>query len=414
VVVVSLSRVHVHLGLEALRPALVLALAAGAYALLSPHLANTRNLIHHWPAKAIIALGLLAVVSAPFGLSLGGSASYILGHYSKVLILAFLLIAAIRSVEDLSLFVWAVVASCGLLAYFALFVFELRMSPQSATARLGDLYTYDANDVSCILVSGLPLVLLVFQTSKLRGKLIAGAILIGIGATLARTGSRGGFVGFLVVGAALLLLVPRVSVVKRIGFVGAAVVGLVLYAPPGYWGQMRTLQNPTADYNWTSVDGRKRLAERGIGYMKAYPIFGLGIDNFARAEGTISEKALNFVDRTGVSLRWTAPHNSFVQVGAELGIPGLLLWSSILFGGILGMYRLRRRLPQAWARGDPSHRFLYYMTVYMPVALLGFAATSVPGRSRFRVPETYPFGVASFPDPATRFLTDAVAQTCER
>src|SRR5256886_14550022 len=80
--------------------------------------------------------------------------------------------------------------------------------------------------------------------------------------------------------------------------------------------------------------------------MLDYPAFGIGINNFERAEGTISDKARRSF--AGDPIRWVAPHNSFVQVGAELGLPGLILWSSLIVGGIVGMSRLRRRLPPAW------------------------------------------------------------------
>jgi O-antigen ligase len=107
--------------------------------------------------------------------------------------------------------------------------------------------------------------------------------------------------------------------------------------------------------------------------MKSYPLFGIGIGNFARAEGTISDRARNWVPGMA-GIKWTAPHNSFVEAGAELGVPGLVLWSSLVFGGIVAMRRLRRRLPKGWAAGDPDQRFLYVATSYLPVALTGFAA----------------------------------------
>jgi O-antigen ligase len=111
-----------------------------------------------------------------------------------------------------------------------------------------------------------------------------------------------------------------------------------------------------------------------VGYMMRYPVFGIGIHNFTRAEGTISEKAYAHVVGTG--LRWAAPHNSYVEVGAELGIPGLILWSSLVFGGMAGVFRMHRLLPREWRRGNPEQRFLYALTASLPIALLGFAVTS--------------------------------------
>ncbi len=200
-------------------------------------------------------------------------------------------------------------------------------------------------------------------------------MLVGIGAAIARTGSRGAFVGLIAVAVALFLAVTRVSLVKRLAFVTTIVVALAVAAPPGYWDQIDTIMSPKTDYNWQDENGRMQVWQRGIGYMLRYPLFGVGINNFPRAEGTISEKVDQWDSSRGV--RWTAPHNSFVQAGAELGVPGLLLWSGLVGVGIAGPLRLRRRLPPHWVRGDAEQRFLCQATLYLPVAVIGFATTAM-------------------------------------
>jgi O-antigen ligase len=167
--------------------------------------------------------------------------------------------------------------------------------------------------------------------------------------------------------------VPHVSILKRVVFLGAVGGALALSAPPGYWQQMQTILKPSTDYNWSAGDGRREIAKRGMGYMMSYPVFGVGIHNFGRAEGTISEKARRHVPGTGIV--WVAPHNSFVQIGAETGIPGLAIWCSLLIGSIVGLTRLRRRLPPSWARGDPEQRFIYFAAVYVPISIIGFTVT---------------------------------------
>jgi O-antigen ligase len=371
-ILISLSRLHLHFGLDRFRPALLLAVITVAYALFNPRSVSTANLLRYWPAKVMVALAVTACFSAAFGLSLGGSGSFILFNFSKVLILAFLLIAGIRTAGELKFFVWAIALSCGVLAYYALFVFQLGYDSASFAARLTNWYTYDSNDVSCILMMGLPLTILAFQTSNTKLKGLAGLILLGIGAAVARGGSRGGFVSLVAVGLTLLLFVPHVSVIKRTVFVMAVMAGLVLFAPRGYWDQMETIVSLEEDYNWTSIDGRKQLAERGLDYMKRYPVFGIGVDNFARAEGTISGK--DEIVSSGV--RWTPAHNSFVQAGAEMGVVGLVLWTWLALAGVFGMRSLRRRLPRHWRRGTSDQRFLYTMTIYMPVSLIGFSVAA--------------------------------------
>jgi O-antigen ligase len=374
VILLNLSRLHIHLGIGQFRPVVILVLISLILAIMKPGLVNTAALFRYWPSRVIAALGVLACLSAVFGISLGGTGEFILRVYLKVLLLGFLLIVAVKSARDLATFVWAYVISCGVLTYFGVFFFDVR--PDSGAIRLDNLYTFDANDIAAILMSGLPLTLLVFQNSRGSKKLMAGLILLGIGATMARSGSRGGFLAFMALGTALMFWTPGVTAMKRILFVGAAAIALAVAAPPGYWERMMTLTQPTQDYNWSSYYGRKQLAERGIGYMLQYPLFGVGAGQFPRADYTMSDRARSFVDEPGLANRWRAVHNSYVQVGAEMGVPGLVLWSALLFGGIASMRRLRRRLPPGWMRGDPDQRLIYYMTIYLPVSLVGFGVAA--------------------------------------
>jgi O-antigen ligase len=113
---------------------------------------------------------------------------------------------------------------------------------------------------------------------------------------------------------------------------------------------------------------------RGIGYMNQYPVFGLGIDNFSRAECTISPKIASL--RVNGPMKCSAPHNSYVEAGSELGVPGLLIWTSLVIGGIFAPLRFRGRLPKSWRRGTRSERFIYNATSFFSVAMIGFAVPS--------------------------------------
>ena len=374
VVFLSIGRMHQHypiLGL--LRPALLLVGLATALAVLKPRLLSQEPLFRTWQAKMVAAIGVVAFLSAPFGISLGASAVFILSDYWKTLLICFLMIAAVRHTRDLMVFSWAFVVGCGFLVYLSLFFFQLSRG-DGGMSRLNDLYMYDANDINSILVIGIGLVALLAQAYTGSRRLALIVMLLGMGAAVARSGSRAGFLGLLVVGAALLVMLNRVSIVKRIGFVGMMGLGLVLFAPSGYWEQMKTILTPTADYNWSAEDGRKQIWERGIGYIMQRPVLGLGINNFARAECTIGPKALAHVEGTGLTC--TAPHNTYLQAGAELGLLGLSLWILMLLGSIVKMMQFARRVPRYWERGDPEARFLFHAPRYLPICVGAFAVTS--------------------------------------
>src|SRR5258706_5190681 len=373
--VITISRVHQHYPvLEKFRPAVILVIASIGYAYLNPRYLTRANVLRLWPMRIVAALGVLACCSAAFGISLGGSASFILSSYAKTLAYAFLIAVSIRHVRDLFTFVWAYVVSCGILSFFSLFVFGISRGSGSYVTRLNNLYTYDSNDLGVVMMVGFPLTLLLLSVMRGPKRWFLLLILIGMSATMARSGSRGGFLGFVAVGAAALVLVNSVSASRRFLVLVAVFVAFAIGAPPGYWKQMGSILSPKEDYNYTDVDGRKAVMERGIGYMGQYPAFGLGIDNFSRAECTISPKIASL--RINGPMRCTAPHNSYVEAGSELGIPGFLIWVSLIVGGIFAPLLLRRRIPKSWRRGTESEQFIYGATSFFPVAMVGFAVTS--------------------------------------
>ncbi|HET7189749.1 MAG TPA: O-antigen ligase family protein [Gemmatimonadaceae bacterium] len=370
--VLGISRLHQHFAfIGMLRPGLLLAGIGLAAAWFHPANLSDGSWKRRWTTKVVIGLSIVALGSIAFGISQGGAFHSFVENYSKVLIGTFLLMAAIRGARDLWLFSWAYVIGAGCLVWLALFVFQLS-TDSAGVARLNDMYTWDSNDVGLVLLVGLPLTMLTLRTSGFKGKLVSGAVLLGIGATIARTGSRGAFVGTAVVLLAYLFSLKGASVVKRVGTIVALAVGLALAAPQGYWKQMNTLTSVEDDYNWDAAQGRRQLAIRGVGYMLDRPLFGIGIDNFGRAEATISDRAVAWTpDMPGI--KWSAAHNSYLQAGAELGVPGLLLFCTLVFGCIIAPWRLRRRIPAAWAHGDWEEQFLFQMAAYLPLSALGFA-----------------------------------------
>ena len=367
-IVLSLSRFGGYFGiLRVLRPGLLLFVFCVAYAFLHRRKLILTNLTGSWTVRLISALALVAAGSTVFGISLGHAGKFILDNFSKTLAITFLMIVTIRDVADVRRLCWAVAMGGIVLASLSIFVVGISKSTSGVS--------YDANDVGVFMVMMLPIALMLLHgaaTRRERLLALVGVVLLAV--TMVKTQSRGAFIGAIIVGLALLLL-PGVSAVRRVFLVAAASLTMMLAAPDGYWKSMRTiLEDPKADYNWDSINGRRNLAKRGIGYMVAYPVFGIGIDNFRMAEGTISEKA-RFTP-VGHGIRWTSPHNSFVQAGAEGGVPGVLLWLSLIVSNIVIPLRLRRGIPRAWRRGTPDQRFVEAASLYLPVAQLGFAVTA--------------------------------------
>ena len=369
-ILLNISRLHQMIPIiGVLRPGLLLTGIAMASAILLPqHVAKGWTRL--WTTRVVAGIALIVMASIPFGISPGGSFYAFSQNYYKVLVVAFLLMAAIRDARDIWLFSWAFVLGCAVLVYQAVFMFTL--SPDAGTARLSGMFMWDANDMGLILLMGMPLCMLLWRGASTPTRVLLSFILVGMGAALARSGSRGAFVGLACLVLAYLVFLKGVSLGRKVAVVAVLAIGLGIAAPEGYWDRMGTLTELEEDYNVSAPQGRKQLTLRGMQYMLSRPLFGLGIGNFGRAEGTISDLAREW--RPGLDApRWSAPHNTYVQAGAELGIPGLLLFSGLVIGCIVGTRRLRRVVPRHWSKGTWEQRFLDGAVRYVPLTAIGFA-----------------------------------------
>ena len=185
-------------------------------------------------------------------------------------------------------------------------------------------------------------------------------------------GSRGAFVGIVVVTGYMLWGMKAIPVRTRLLAAATIIAAVTTLGSTAFWDNMGTLLNPTEDYNWIggSSAGRMEVWKRGMGYMMQNPLTGVGVGAFYTAEG------LSDISRQrqalGIGFKWSAPHNSFVQVGAELGIPGLILFVLMLYYAFttarsLGLNAVARRfLPKdTYALGDA-----------LAASIVGYAATA--------------------------------------
>ena len=207
--------------------------------------------------------------------------------------------------------------------------------------RLGRLYYYDGNDLATLIVTAMPLGLyfaLAQRRPLWRALAVAGLGVLAVG--VIRSGSRGGFLALLAVTAFVLLGFTTIPARARLAGLIAILAIAGASASDQYWTQMQTIMHPNEDYNTSSDAGRIKIWTRGLGYMTDRPVLGVGMSNFQVAEGTISPLAR--LQERGIGVRWGAAHNIFVQVGAELGFPGLLLFVGWMVSVFVALRRVAR------------------------------------------------------------------------
>lgn len=299
------------------------------------------------PAMLVCAAGLVcvAILGIPMSLWPRNSLTALARELIPNLLLMVMLAASIRGLRDLEWIAMATILGACVYAVFAMLMFGI-----DASGRLGDLAYYDGNDLALVLLCTMPLALYFLVRGGWGRRILAAASLTMIGAAFVSSGSRGGFLGLVAVLA--FVLVAYRTIPLRIRLV--AVVGgfglFALLAGEAYWTKMRTLSEIQQDYNWSgrAPEGRMEVWRRGLGYMGDHPILGVGLRNFQLAEGMLSEEARARAER-GRGFKWSAAHNSFLEVGVEMGIPGLVFFLGMFVVAFRLLGRIRRgpELPES-------------------------------------------------------------------
>lgn len=280
------------------------------------------------PAVFAVIVGLVAVVGIPFSLYPGMSFDVALKDVVPTVLVAIGIAAVVRSPRDAYRFAGVHVA--GAVVYSAVVLSRFSLGPDG---RLGDLVYYDANGLGLIMVCTLPLAYwYALHGTRWAARVGAVAAMPLFLIAIIRSGSRGALLGLVTVVGYTLVANRSATMRTRAGLAAVAAL-LLLGGGTKYWGMMDTMLHPTRDYNWVgnAEGGRMDVWVRGIGYMASHPILGVGAGAFPVAEGTISPLAGR--QDYGEGLKWSAAHNSFVQVGAELGVIGLVAFLAFLGAG---------------------------------------------------------------------------------
>lgn len=326
-VLTVVGRVHQLFALlEPFHLALVTAgLAIVLYLLDRSHRRALGSVVHFRTTRCVVGLAFWMALSIPGALWPGGAFQQFTDEFAKAAVMYVVLAAAPRGFRDVERLTFTYLLAVG--TYAAVVI--SRFSVSGEQWRLASLYYYDANDFATLTVMALPLaVYFVVRRGPLWRRLTAAtaACLLAVGFIWA--GSRGGFLALLSVAAFLLLRYQAIHVRWRVVITAMMTLVFAATATDTYWEKMSTIVQPKDDYNVTGEEGRVQVWRRGLGYMMQHPVLGVGAGNFPTAEGTISPliRSTPF----GRGIRWGAAHNSFVQVGAELGVPGLLLFVVML------------------------------------------------------------------------------------
>lgn len=183
--------------------------------------------------------------------------------------------------------------------------------------------SYDPNDLAIVLTSFFPLIVFLFIKSGLKGRLIWGLMSICLLIGVLKTGSRGGVLSLAIAIALLLLLPGRLGIKKWFKLFIMLILLAVFFSSAADMVKSRwELLLIGDDYNIAQTDGgatgRLNIWRAGAKIFLKYPVSGVGVGNSGTAIGLETNN-------------WKTVHNSFLQIGMELGAIGLLIFMIILW-----------------------------------------------------------------------------------
>lgn len=325
--------------LQPIRPGLLSQAGLMLVLLQKDSIAVLRAAMHSKTAICVAILATLAVVTVPAGAWPTASLKYLTDvYYASVLLFAAAALAFSRDQTRRAVII--VVSS--LAGIVALYGFAYR-------GRFEIGMTYDPNVTAAYLIMVLPW--MGAWASVERHKILKLIPIIAIpllAATIVRTGSRGGLLGFLV----LIPFLYSISPPRRRGLVTMMIVGISLilsFTGDRVFRRLRLALFDKTDYNYTHVDGRKMVWNRGLSYVKEKPVTGHGVHGFP-----YRELAWKIQNQGGG--KQTEAHNMFLEVAVDLGVIGFGAFVTAFGASITGVMSLRRRakrrFQQTGDRGD--------------------------------------------------------------
>ena len=294
-------------------------------------------------------------LSKPEGLTFSPMAMYF--NYLLLFVTTF---ALVNNFERLG---YALLASVAGTAIASLYV--IREFQASGNMRPG----YIAGDSNYFATCTVLVIPVAVYFAKMKGSqwrrwfCIISLLLMVVAFTLAS--SRGGLIGLIV---ALGYMVLRSGRSRKSALALTALVLPLLFLAPS--SPLARMLHPTyGDYLGSQI--RHDFWIVGLDMIRKHWAVGIGLGNFTAYSYTMTQ---------GVEGRHGMACNTFLELAAELGIPGLIAYCAILLGSFSAAGRLR---VEGCKRKDA---FLHYSGQAMQAGLLGFAAAAVFVSAEYQKP----------------------------
>lgn len=204
----------------------------------------------------------------------------------------------------------------------------------------------NANMVALTMLMHLPFAVALYASDRRAApRLLWGAVIALLVTVTVLTKSRAGFLALLGLAGAGVSLARKRS--YAVAAVAAAAVIIVVTAPADFKDRLATIFSSERDY---SAESRTVFWRVAIDLALSHPITGIGVDTYPRALAQRAPRELG----TAGGLLWQDTHSTYLNIWAEIGTPGFV----VFVGALVTLLALSWRTLRATPRGDPMNAVL--------------------------------------------------------
>jgi O-antigen ligase len=276
--------------------------------------------------KLLFLLLIQMCISIPFAYWRGGAFETVFGKFSKGVIVAVLAGMLVETLPQLRKLLFVQAAAVSFMAISSILVHNV--VDGRLQGAMGGIFE-NPNDLAVNIALNWPLCLaFLLSTRKGVSKVLWSFSLLAMLYVVYATYSRSGFLALML--AAMLCLWEFGIKGRRIHLVLVAAIFSIVFlalAPSSYYTRLASVVggNLEGSMDRGSAQARRELLKKSLEFMAKHPLVGIGPGNFAALSGS-----------------WHVAHNTYTELGAEAGIPALILFLLVLWAGHRNLRSVRR------------------------------------------------------------------------
>lgn len=276
-----------------------------------------------------------------------------LTRIAKMIFIFFVTVHILNSYKRIRWLILAIVFSIGYLAFRGNWQYFVLGWHGITEASFGRGVSLDNNGYATLFVMAFPVTYFLLFTEKSKYlKTVLAIVLVLLLHAILLTFSRGGFLGLAAV-AIFCFLKTKKSFALILGTILFLIIGFRLAGPPVI-ERMTTIKTHEQD---ASAQGRKEAWKAGMKMMADHPLTGVGLDNF--------KYLAQYYNPEGVQSERVA-HNAYIHIGAEAGIPSLIIYILLILSSIFDLGKLSKKFRHS------KEKWKCYYPAMIEGSLLGY------------------------------------------